>query len=718
MSTSFIPCVNLILLLSIFTVAIDPSDSNTFASPLNSVLDIFSHCTLIVKFTTNKEDLIPLHPLLIYVENFMSIPNYAHGNNNFLFKNVPFSRRRQLAKFCWTYVFPDMGVKFLLSNLANSPIFPGITGSAYPIQIIWLISTDQEMAYQEMQTIHAKILLYGITSWGSREFYFAQPGLKIKTKMQFYHLNLYYRQGAALPTLIPTSVLTKFELFSQIRCDLKFKMECYQSIEDATDKVTTAFNKFSWVYVMWLDDYHLSYIFSETFAEMQKKYFQYKQSQDWIEIAKQSESLDDFISYTIFSESLNNITFPMKVYDKNTHIFFGKGRMRYCAGNHQIVFIGSQSYSFLSCYGIRKENSYKIFTDPFDKYTWICIFIVILVFSSISGLIIWRIRACDYNGLLHFDVSIVTVAVILEISLTSNIKKVVPVQIEYVFWLWIFCSMILTSFYKNTFTVEVILPYKRSPSWAHIYDLQDQGFQLFLPVKPDVEQFYDWYANGTPIDTFFSFEFSADTIAAADYKGDFPRLLGYKRFADALLASDPETGRGASSGGKNMKRIWRDLHYKWPSHIYPNLSRCEDKLAYIDEKENIKNIIPFLNDNVDGTVFMEGTDDDFLLTHYAIQIDQTPRRNFVLNRAKFLMVSGIYNWWEKWFIRTRPKKLFPYYANWTWPNIGALERLDFGSKFATTLRIWGVCCAICCVVRIMESLISCTTYKNNEVRYF
>lgn len=148
-----------------------------------------------------------------------------------------------------------------------------------------------------------------------------------------------------------------------------------------------------------------------------------------------------------------------------------------------------------------------------------------------------------------------------------------------------------------------------------------------------------------------------------------------------------------------MERIY--LHYQWPSHVYPNLSKC-DKSAYMDETTNIRNIVPFLNDDVDGIVFLEGTDQDFLLTWTAIQIGPTPRGNFVLKRVKYLTSSGIYQWWEAWFARTRPKKLFPYYANWTRPRIGALTKLDFVSKFVNALRVWGICCGICGVVGIIE----------------
>ncbi|OXA54048.1 hypothetical protein Fcan01_10672 [Folsomia candida] len=692
MRTLSFPNLNFVELITsfVFMAVISLQEAHT---SLNSVLEIFSHCTLIVKFTTNKTNFIPLHPILIHVEDFGKlVPERYSGNPaKFLFKNVSFTRRLQQPKFCWSYIFPDMGDNFLLPNLINSPIFPRILGSTYPVHLIWIISPDHEKATKEMETIYEKILSMreDIISLGSRELYFVQPCLN-ETNVQFYHLNRYHHPNATLYT----QIFPKFQKFTKIMCNLTFKIECFQSIENITDKIALAFNKFSWIYINWLDLTHFSYNFSQEFVNMQEKYFRHGQILNWIKVANQSESLDDFVAYTIFSETLFNMTIPSEIIFKNVYLFFGRRRYGNVVNSHQVVITGSRSYNFLSCYGINKENSYKVFTDPFDVYIWVFILTTVLILTMISAM-----TMSNRDQQSNIDVFIITVAVMLEISFPSTIKKVISSKIKYLFWLWVCCCVILTSVYKDGFTTEVMLPYKRTPSWKYIYDLEEQGFQFFLPLKPDVKQFYDSYSSGRLLYKFIAFEFSDETTTAASYTENLPRLLGYKKFAESLLGP---TWRENLYDGKNTTQNWKVLHYKWPSHVYPNLSRCDEKLAYVDEKGNIKDIIPYLNDNKDGRVFMSGTDDDFFLTQYAIKIDPIPRGNFVLNRVKYLMVSGIYDWWEGWFKRTRPKKLFPYYANWTGPNVGALEKLDFGSKFLTTLRIWGVCCAICGVVWVME----------------
>ncbi|OXA54960.1 hypothetical protein Fcan01_10684 [Folsomia candida] len=686
-----VPNLNFVKIVTTFVFTVTISHQN-FLISLNSVLEIFSHCTLIVKFTTNKTNFIPLHPILIHVEDFnQSIPELYSGNSKkFVFNNVSFTRRLQQPKFCWTYIFPDMGDNFLLPSLIFSPIFPRILGSTYPVHLIWIVPSDHEKATEEMEAIYEKILSReeeGINTLGSREFYFAQPGLK-ETSIQFYYLNRFYHPNATLYTQISR----KFEKFPKIMCNLTFKMECFESIENLTEKIALSFNRFTWTYMNWLDFSYsdASYNLGDEFVQMQMKYFRFTQSPDWIKIANQSESFDDFMAYTIFSENLFNMTIPSEILYTNTYIFLG--RRRYIFNGHQVIFTGSQSYNFLSCYGIKKQDSYKVFTDPFDTYIWGLILVVVLTITMISAI-------TNRNQLSSINVCIVTVAVLLEISM----EKAIPSKIKYLFWLWILCSVILTSFYKVVFTTEVIIPNKRTPSWKHIYDFENQGSKFFLPLRSDLDEFHEWYSSRN-LPYFHSFEFSTETVSAMGYEGDSPRLLGYQKFAESLFTVYKKPAQGILPGGRNTTRNWQVLHYKWPSHVYPNLSRCDEKLAYVDEKGNIKDIIPYLNDNKDGRVFMAGTDDDFFFTQYAIQIDPIPRGNFVLNRVKYLMVSGIFNWWEEWFKRTRPKKLFPYYANWTGPKVAALERLDFGSKFLTTLRIWGVCCAICGVVGVMEFL--------------
>ncbi|OXA54717.1 hypothetical protein Fcan01_11213 [Folsomia candida] len=197
------------------------------------------------------------------------------------------------------------------------------------------------------------------------------------------------------------------------------------------------------------------------------------------------------------------------------------------------------------------------------------------------------------------------------------------------------------------------------------------------------------------MESIHEIDFYGDVQIASFYEGNSSRLLAYRRFAKALMGNE---------GNTQGNRIWKGLHYKWPFDIYSNLSSC-GKTAYLDGKENIKKIIPFLIDNKDGVVFMEGTDEDFLLAWNAILVKATHGENFIETRVKFLVASGIYKWWKDWFHNTRPKKLFPYYANWTQPEISALEKLDFASKFFTTLRIWGICCGGCGLYGICEILL-------------
>ncbi|OXA49197.1 hypothetical protein Fcan01_15499 [Folsomia candida] len=137
-------------------------------------------------------------------------------------------------------------------------------------------------------------------------------------------------------------------------------------------------------------------------------------------------------------------------------------------------------------------------------------------------------------------------------------------------------------------------------------------------------------------------------------------------------------------------------------HLYPNISKCHDKLVYMDTTEHILELLDYLNDNRDGIVFMKGSDDEFLLTYFGIQIDPYQRNNYVLDRLKVLISSGIYNWWEAWFRKNKKRKLFPHYANWTGPNFDALERRDFFEKFEALGKIWALSCIMCIIVYAIE----------------
>lgn len=259
------------LFISLF--AVQPLKATPPLDQINPILDIFSHCNLIVKFTQNPTKLTPTHPLLIYFDENFQIPiNHSTSSEKFLFENVSFVRRRQVLKFCWTYIFPDMGSNFLLSNLLRSPFFPQISGSFYPIHLIWMVQSVN--LQKEMEKISEKVLSAKIYYFASREFYFVPPTLRTSI-MPLYHLNLYY------PLRTVTSDLEKFKMISKIRCDLNFSSECYQSIENSTDKLALAFNKFSWVCETWVNyTARGPRKYTTKFIAMQKKHFQYSRNPD------------------------------------------------------------------------------------------------------------------------------------------------------------------------------------------------------------------------------------------------------------------------------------------------------------------------------------------------------------------------------------------------------------------------------------------------------
>ncbi|OXA49898.1 hypothetical protein Fcan01_15890 [Folsomia candida] len=410
---------------------------------------------------------------------------------------------------------------------------------------------------------------------------------------------------------------------------------------------------------------------------------------NWISVANDAETLNDFIAYTILSESLHNLTTPEEIFFKEKYVYLGSSSFRYERGNHQIIMLSKRSCSFISCYGIQHEMSYELFVKPFQKTTWIALGFSIFAFAGMIRFSKWHNVKDEISAPSNLDIILISLSILLEISLPSRvISEVIPGKLSPIFWLWVISSVAITGMYKDCFTADIIQPYTRTPSWSNVYDLEGLGFRFLLPLKR-FQEFDQLFSNGIPVDSILATEFAAELSKAASYKGKSKRQLGYRRVAKHLMEG-------------NNGSIWQGLHYKWPFDLYTNLSRCSQKFAYVDYTENIVDILPFLNDNDDGIVFLKGADDGFLATHFGFRVDSTHRKNFVYGRLKGLISSGIYHWWEKWFKKTRPKKIFPYYANWTKPVLSELDRRDFRTKFVTICQIWGYCCIACSFVYIFE----------------
>ncbi|OXA54716.1 hypothetical protein Fcan01_11214 [Folsomia candida] len=397
---------------------------------------------------------ISSHSLLVYNVHFnFSLPP---GAVNLRHMRVSVTRSLYQTKFCWTYVLPELKSNRNLTpdplegqELFHIPIFPpGET--SYNTQIIWIsLSTKVK---KSMEYIYNYVFSLNINSLGNYEFYV------VTETLHFYQLNRYHEGNDR--TTVGSNLLQKFEKYSVFKCSLQNTMECFQSLENIANHVSSQFTKLNWIYENWWDQTDQTY--TKTFVEMQNVYFSQQPHPNWIQVANKSNSFQDFLAYTIFAETLMNWTHPTKVLAyKNMKKYYGVERIRNTVNGDQLILMGSQRYAFLSCYGIKRDNSsYLIFINPFDKYIWACIVSVGLLFMVISWV---------KTDMLNFDlVIILPFAVLLEIYVGEVIKKTFSSKpIHFLFWSWILASITLTSFYKDVFTTEVILPYKRSlePRW-------------------------------------------------------------------------------------------------------------------------------------------------------------------------------------------------------------------------------------------------------------
>ncbi|OXA49601.1 hypothetical protein Fcan01_15466 [Folsomia candida] len=666
------------------------------------IVEIFSHCMITLILPNSSRNFITLHPLLVYIEDaglfeYRSTETYAHSE--FIFHKVTFIRRKQGKSWCWATLFVDTGSHFYTRGMPFSRIFPKILGSG-PAYFIFMAYPKQKIENQ-LGNIYKMMLKTDLTFMGNREFCLFEDGRVVK----LHHLNRYHRQEGVLnPNPVPTELIKKFTKFTEISCSGENLSTYYSALNKNADLVSATFNKYFWTFGYWMDDIQFEYKYSLDFRKMQHKYFFATKYPDWFSVADDSKGLEDFIAYTILSETLYNLSILESIFVNDKYLYFGSATFRYLPGNHQIILVGRKSCSFISCYGIQHEMSYELYTQPFHRGVWISIFLVILSIIGMTWATNWLFEneTEEPTGTQvrtsAVDIVIVSFSILLEISLSTAIDKLNG-KLSALFWLWIVSCVVISNMCKDVFTSEVIKPFHRNPSWSHIYDLDELEFKFLLPLK-SVPEYEQWYSNGTRGATVLSIEFAGKLHEASVYAGNLTRLSGYRRVSSGMLRGDPAYHN--TRFAKKSKRIWQEVHYKWPHDLYTNLSKCSQKFAYVDYTENIVEILPFLNDNDDGIFFLKGADDNFLSYRVGFQVDSTHRKNFVSRRLKGLISSGIYYRWEKYFKKTRPKKLFMYYANWTRPILHELERRDFGEKFNTIWQIWGYCCLICSLALVFE----------------
>ncbi|OXA49714.1 hypothetical protein Fcan01_15832 [Folsomia candida] len=220
----------------------------------------------------------------------------------------------------------------------------------------------------------------------------------------------------------------------------------------------------------------------------------------------------------------------------------------------------TSSYNFLSCHNV-KRRQFAIYSFPFDSTTWILI--------GFSLPVIFLATKENSKTDLLFDL-IVLAGNLIEIS--NSQRKQRPINL-FLLWVWIFCAMVLTTWYKTLFTSDAIQPFETYADWKSALDLI--GFQILTPLE-DSDTAEEEYKLGNP----YAYRAPLLNVLTSGLKS----LKKFKEVENYIYEQwKPYSGESFGY-----------LHYKYWEHFINNVTN--EKMAYVDTSENIDNLLPFINE--------------------------------------------------------------------------------------------------------------------------
>lgn len=273
--------------------------------------------------------------------------------------------------------------------------------------------------------------------------------------------------------------------------------------------------------------------------------------------------------------------------------------------------------------------------------------------------------------------------------------------------LWGLFCLFLRNAYNAVFTTELISPLEPTSPFHSFMDIIN--FTFYSPVSEDQYKYYE--------DPSKAMIFPIIQPSLKFFKES--KIKGYAEFANKAL-------QRAKRGQSNL----RPLAYSHPSHFKDNLTspNCRGK-AYIDRSERIGSILLYANQfGADkGIQFTRGKE-ILKIGYVGWTWDNYPDSRItygLVNRVKELVASGIYQFWEKFYQRFRPFKLFEHYDNKLRQKQYSKQRrrtrnrvhkLDMHSNIATAFVLWGCSILLCLFVLLIEGIKSRVDSSHNKVR--
>ncbi|OXA42739.1 Leucine-rich repeat-containing protein 30 [Folsomia candida] len=661
---------------------------DTILDMATEYLQLFKHCTIMV---FSKEKVSPMSftkPILGPVV----LLEYSNRNlGKLLAKKFSLQRRRNPVKHCWATfaVLPEKSELILhyMPFVMKKTCF--IEARLSVQYFIWVTSTTLDVLTFESNILELGLREVIILKFSV--FFYESPLLRM------YYYNMYHLKN-------PPVGVELSEQWYEISC---LPFECLYQLDTVSNNVSKL-NKYFWynprtLYVLdHVDFTHLGY---QKLASVTTK--------------------NTFLAYLIFQDVLIN---GLKK-SKTLHYISPIKRIRYYTSRwFNFLYYDVKSYSFVSCYGIRSSFDLgSALTGPFDVSSWTILatsfIIVVIIFTSLR-------RNVISDGFflvvgISLESSVLTLQTVYETTFRRKKHYLVGSYAIIAVWI-VLMGTILTNWYKTWFTMEMIIPTKYKSPWDSV--INNEGITVLMTFSLLDDNYYEVQPK---IDFFryrsFYFEILLRCLEIASQDVEYKRLVHNRKTAKALAdmllyhlgynanlipimkgRALSNTRNSANAPQLNKSALQnipiRPVEYdEGDSYkITKTLKTCQ-KVALMDEKQNIAKITAFLNDNEENVVFVSGDGDSFFTTIVGWEVAPA-KDSYVEIRLKVFISSGIWTHWENLYDLWRPEKLLFHYVNWTNPRVEMVSKLNFSSKIVTAFYVCGLCLIVCFVVLLGELL--------------
>ncbi|OXA39652.1 hypothetical protein Fcan01_25457 [Folsomia candida] len=580
--------------------------------------------------------------------------------------------------------------------LVTEPILSPRWEKLIPFKIFWRFDYYWFDHFYHVRTLenHYFLLVSGTRSISGKEI--------VKAYSTQFRLSLYYsRMEVILVDIFPTRVNGKVEVIRMehlnifyvfpyqvlpgmekslrkesfnISCKANEEHLCFEQLTRISIIVTNL-NKYFWI--VGKSHQELLSIFKNNKIPESKA----------IAAVLRVETLHDLIDFWIMQDIPLHYTFQgcFSIRRQTYSGFFGfPGDSFYLRKVHK--------YCFISCYKVWQDSSllYAL-TSPFGNLAWICFitsFLAVTIFLSGSQ---------KKFGSAGFRLA---VGIMLESSVLYLLKFPKKYEISLVVGIWIILAgTLLTNWYKTAFTIEMIVPITHGAPWYGLLNIE--GVKVLMPLRLMTANVRGDLPHFLYVELFFG-AIQHRALPFIEWFSHNKCLKSYFKMAQMLANLMPINYQlhYQPMNVTDLRKVpIQPILYNETAHLVRHLSSC-DRTGFLDEKENVASVLPFLNDNSDGITYMIGEDNFF--TEFLGWPASPVARDYTFRRLGVMLTSGIYGYWEGLYKLVRPKKLFHHYANWTHPNLPKVAKLDLNSKIVTAFYICGGCFIVSAVFLLGE----------------